>query len=114
MFISLGLSGVVPVIHGLLIYGYRGLENRMSLKWVVISGVLYIIGAVLYAVWTRFRPILSARASSDSHSYAGLNGPVRAHMTFGVARTSSSTFSSSWRQRCICMAWLTPLTIAIP
>ncbi|KAF5643335.1 PHO87-like protein [Fusarium sp. NRRL 25303] len=50
MFIGLGLSGVVPVIHGLFIYGYQGLEDRMSLSWVLLHGVMYIFGAVLYAV----------------------------------------------------------------
>ncbi|RKK13906.1 hypothetical protein BFJ66_g3605 [Fusarium oxysporum f. sp. cepae] len=49
MFIGLGLSGVVPVIHGLFIYGYQGLEDRMSLSWVLLHGVMYIFGAVLYA-----------------------------------------------------------------
>ncbi|RGP70871.1 pho36-regulatory role in lipid and phosphate metabolism [Fusarium longipes] len=50
MFIGLGLSGVVPVIHGAFIYGFKGLEDRMSLSWVILHGAMYIFGAVLYAV----------------------------------------------------------------
>lgn len=50
MFIGLGLSGVVPVIHGVFIYGYSGLEDRMSISWVIAQGAVYIFGAVLYAV----------------------------------------------------------------
>jgi adiponectin receptor len=50
MFIGLGVSGVVPVIHGTCIYGLQGLEERMSLSWVVLHGAMYIFGAVLYAV----------------------------------------------------------------
>ncbi|KAM5354491.1 hypothetical protein ACJ41O_001138 [Fusarium nematophilum] len=50
MFIGLGLSGVVPVIHGAFIYGIQGLEDRMSLSWVALHGAMYIFGAVLYAV----------------------------------------------------------------
>lgn len=50
MFIGLGLSGVVPVIHGVSIYGYSGLEDRMSISWVIAQGTMYIFGAVLYAV----------------------------------------------------------------
>lgn len=50
MFVALGLSGVVPIIHGALIYGFDGLEERMSLSWVVLHGAMYIFGAVLYAV----------------------------------------------------------------
>lgn len=49
MFISLGLSGIVPVVHGISIYGYSGLEDRMSVSWVIFQGALYIFGAVLYA-----------------------------------------------------------------
>ncbi|KAM0343395.1 hypothetical protein ACHAPU_008575 [Fusarium lateritium] len=50
MFIGLGVSGVVPVIHGTYIYGFQGLEERMSLSWVILHGAMYIFGAVLYAV----------------------------------------------------------------
>lgn len=50
MFIGLGSSGVVPVIHGLMLYGWQGLEDRMSLTWVIANGLSNIFGAVLYAV----------------------------------------------------------------
>ncbi|KAH7107339.1 hemolysin-III related-domain-containing protein [Auriculariales sp. MPI-PUGE-AT-0066] len=49
MFVSLGLSGVVPVLHGLTIYGYQSLNERMGLNWVILQGVLYILGAAIYA-----------------------------------------------------------------
>ncbi|KAM0247784.1 hypothetical protein ACHAP5_003792 [Fusarium lateritium] len=62
MFIGLGVSGVVPVIHGTCIYGLQGLEERMSLSWVVLHGAMYIFGAVLYAArW----PERSAPGSFD-------------------------------------------------
>ncbi|KAI1470100.1 HlyIII-domain-containing protein [Daldinia caldariorum] len=50
MFVGLGLSGVVPVCHALGIYGYRALDERMGLNWVLFQGFLYILGAFLYAV----------------------------------------------------------------
>ncbi|KAI1382312.1 HlyIII-domain-containing protein [Hypoxylon crocopeplum] len=50
MFVGLGVSGVVPVCHGLTIYGYRSLEERMGLNWVLFQGFLYIFGAFLYAI----------------------------------------------------------------
>ncbi|KAH7248270.1 mPR-like GPCR protein [Fusarium solani] len=49
MFIGLGLSGFIPVIHGITIYGYKGLENRMSVTRIIIHGAMYIFGAALYA-----------------------------------------------------------------
>ncbi|KAI1454359.1 HlyIII-domain-containing protein [Annulohypoxylon moriforme] len=45
MFVGLGLSGVVPVCHGLSIYGYQSLDERMGLNWVLFQGFLYIFGA---------------------------------------------------------------------
>lgn len=50
MFVGLGVSGVIPVIHGLTIHGYGELNERMGLAWVILQGVLYISGAFIYAV----------------------------------------------------------------
>ena len=50
MFISLGLSGVVPVIHGLATFGFQKLNEQMSVALVATQGAMYIFGAVLYAV----------------------------------------------------------------
>ncbi|PHH72407.1 hypothetical protein CDD83_4948 [Cordyceps sp. RAO-2017] len=50
IFVCLGLSGVVPVIHGVAIDGYQSLEERMSISWIIAHGAMYIFGAVLYAV----------------------------------------------------------------
>ncbi|KAI0456612.1 hemolysin-III channel protein Izh2 [Xylaria acuta] len=50
MFVGLGVSGVVPVLHGLRLYGYQSLNERMGLDWVLLQGGLYIFGAFLYAV----------------------------------------------------------------
>ncbi|KAK5996720.1 ADIPOR-like receptor SPBC12C2.09c [Cladobotryum mycophilum] len=50
MFVSLGVSGIIPVCHGILVDGYPVLEDRMSLSWVILQGAMYIFGAFLYAV----------------------------------------------------------------
>lgn len=50
MFVCLGVSGVVPVVHGITIYGYQELNERMGLSWVILQGFLYILGAFIYAV----------------------------------------------------------------
>ncbi|CAJ2501477.1 Uu.00g043300.m01.CDS01 [Anthostomella pinea] len=49
MFVGLGVSGVVPICHGLVIYGYESLNEQMGLNWVLLEGFLYIFGAFLYA-----------------------------------------------------------------
>ena len=49
MFIGLGVSGVLPVLHGLTIYTYKEMNERMGLNWMLLQGVLYIVGAGLYA-----------------------------------------------------------------
>jgi adiponectin receptor len=50
MFVALGLSAIVPVFHGLTIYGIRNMEERMGLSWLLLQGVFYITGAALYGV----------------------------------------------------------------
>ena len=50
MFVSMGLSALVPVLHGLQLYGYKQLEKQIGLSWLVSQGVLYVAGAAIYAV----------------------------------------------------------------
>jgi adiponectin receptor len=49
MFISMGLSAVIPVIHGISIFGFSRLSQTMALPYVLIQGAFYIFGAGLYA-----------------------------------------------------------------
>ena len=49
MFVLMGLSAVFPVLHGLQIYGVEQMRMTISLDWVVLQGVLYIVGAAIYA-----------------------------------------------------------------
>ncbi|KAK0328465.1 hypothetical protein LTR57_005006 [Friedmanniomyces endolithicus] len=51
MFAAMGLSAVIPVVHGLQLYGSAQLEKQMGLSWVVTQGVLYILGAAIYAIF---------------------------------------------------------------
>ncbi|KAK4570356.1 hypothetical protein LTR86_002436 [Recurvomyces mirabilis] len=58
MFVAMGLSAVVPVIHGLQIYGAEQMEDQIGLSWLVGQGMLYILGAAIYAarIPERWRP----------------------------------------------------------
>ena len=47
VFIVLGISAVVPVTHGLLTHGVYRMRHEMGLDWLVLSGALYIAGALL-------------------------------------------------------------------
>lgn len=49
MFVLMGLSAVVPMLHGVKIYGLEQMRKTASLNWVVFQGALYIIGAGFYA-----------------------------------------------------------------
>ncbi|CAK7239434.1 MAG: hypothetical protein STHCBS139747_000864 [Sporothrix thermara] len=57
LFVALGTSGVVPIVHSLLFLEdgaslgarYRLLNERMGLNWVLLQGLLYVSGAFLYA-----------------------------------------------------------------
>jgi len=51
MFITMGLSSVWSVFHGIELFGYEQLDRQIGLSWMIIEGVLYITGAMIYAVW---------------------------------------------------------------
>jgi adiponectin receptor len=52
MFAGMGISAVFPVFDGLSIFGLEDMEKQMGLSWLVLQGVLYLLGAGLYAVST--------------------------------------------------------------
>lgn len=58
MFVSMGLSAVFPVIHGLQLYGGEQMKRQIGLMWMLLQGFLYILGAGIYAVRVpeRLRP----------------------------------------------------------
>jgi len=58
MFVAMGLSAVVPVFHGLQLYGVEKMTQLIGLPWLLVQGLLYLIGAGLYAarVPERFHP----------------------------------------------------------
>ncbi|CEL51619.1 ADIPOR-like receptor SPBC12C2,09c OS=Schizosaccharomyces pombe (strain 972 / ATCC 24843) GN=SPBC12C2.09c PE=3 SV=1 [Rhizoctonia solani AG-1 IB] len=49
VFLALGLTAIVPVLHGLRLYGFSRLRQEMGLLWLLGSGVLYVTGALIYA-----------------------------------------------------------------
>jgi predicted membrane channel-forming protein YqfA (hemolysin III family) len=85
MFVALGLSAVVPVLHGVKMHGVLEMRDRIGLTWVVLQGVLYILGAGLYAV------IISHAVSCTCANIYRLGGRRDHHqacMTFGEAHIS--------------------------
>ena len=50
MFVAMGLSAIMPVIHGLNLYGMGQMKNSIGLLWLFLEGFLYTAGATIYAV----------------------------------------------------------------
>ena len=50
MFVAMGLSAVFPVLHGLIVFGLQQMISQIGLSWVVLQGLLHILGAGIYAV----------------------------------------------------------------
>lgn len=48
LFVALGGSSVIPVIHAIFLYGFHLSYEVISLKWLAITGSLYMFGAFLY------------------------------------------------------------------
>ncbi|KAK1910857.1 hypothetical protein P3342_008737 [Pyrenophora teres f. teres] len=49
MYVFLGLSSFVPIIHGILLFGLDAMNKRMSLWYYVALGLFHGSGAALYA-----------------------------------------------------------------
>ncbi|PFX18714.1 adiponectin receptor protein 1-like [Stylophora pistillata] len=58
LFLTFGCSGIVPAIHFIVAYGVTLAHRQASIGWMALMGVLYIIGAIMYAtrVPERFFP----------------------------------------------------------
>lgn len=69
MFVAMGLSGLFPISHTWRLYGLRDLAHSVGFYWVALQGVLYILGAGLYAVSSPFhlRPPLLQAVSTTVH-----------------------------------------------
>ncbi|EEB07743.1 hemolysin-III family protein [Schizosaccharomyces japonicus yFS275] len=50
IFTAMGLFGILPVAHAATLYPLGQLLSSMGLGYLILQGVLYIIGAVLYAM----------------------------------------------------------------
>ncbi|KAG8915234.1 hypothetical protein FRC00_006362 [Tulasnella sp. 408] len=58
VFLALGFTGIVPVTHAIRLHGLSTLRYEMGINWLLLSGALYTVGALLYAarVPERFFP----------------------------------------------------------
>lgn len=50
LFAGVGMSAVVPVVHGVWRVGVRQLEDQVGLSWLALQYLVYGAGAMLYAV----------------------------------------------------------------
>ncbi|KAF5303323.1 hypothetical protein FQA39_LY10062 [Lamprigera yunnana] len=50
VFMTFGLSGIVPAIHYGIMEGWLNKMSQKSLGWLLLMGLLYIVGAILYAL----------------------------------------------------------------
>ena len=49
MFVSLGMSSAIPIVHGYLLYGIDNMSRQIGLRWFLFGGSLNILGAIIYA-----------------------------------------------------------------
>ncbi|CAG8668720.1 7776_t:CDS:2, partial [Dentiscutata heterogama] len=48
LFASLGASACFPVLHAIILYGLQLCNDVISLKWMLLTGFSYLVGAVFY------------------------------------------------------------------
>lgn len=49
LFVSVGLSGLLPITHGLLERDVSQLRREAGLDWILLQAALYLLGAYIYA-----------------------------------------------------------------
>lgn len=88
MFVAMGLSALAPVLHSLQLYGVRKTNSLIGLNWLVLQGVLYVLGAAIYAACV-LRQLFEMMLTHASR--LGYQKDLRqATSTIGVARIRSS------------------------
>lgn len=88
MFVAMGLSAVVPVLHGVKLYGLSEIQQRIGLSWLLLQGFLYILGAALYAVSDYYYP---ERRVIDKYRLAGQSELLQGCLIYGEVPIKSST-----------------------
>ncbi|EDU50589.1 adiponectin receptor protein 1 [Pyrenophora tritici-repentis Pt-1C-BFP] len=50
MYAGLGLSFIIPIIHGIMKFGWETQMWRMSLDWMALMTIFNLTGGALYAM----------------------------------------------------------------
>ncbi|CAR27045.1 hypothetical protein ZYGR_0I03180 [Zygosaccharomyces rouxii] len=50
LFVAFGLSALLPIMGGIIKYGFHETWTRIQMKWVILEGIFYIFGAFLYSI----------------------------------------------------------------
>lgn len=71
VFLSFGLSGVIPAVHYSVQEGWLKALDQASLGWLILMGLLYILGTMFYAlrIPERFFPGKFDIWVNHEHSY---------------------------------------------
>jgi predicted membrane channel-forming protein YqfA (hemolysin III family) len=72
MFVAMGMSALVPVIHGVQLYGVKQMQESVGLTWLILQGFLYMLGAGLYAVGYLFFGVFAEAVLIVLDSMAGM------------------------------------------
>lgn len=106
VFTTFGLSGVIPAIHYTILEGWLNAVYFASLGWLILMGVLYILGALIYTfripeclfpgkfdIWFQshqiFHVLVIAAAFVHLH---GITEMFTYRMSIGACAVQSATF----------------------
>ncbi|KAG0068493.1 hypothetical protein BGZ89_004639 [Linnemannia elongata] len=48
LFLAMGLSGLFPIVHGIVLYGFAMAQRAVALNYMFCMGAAYVIGALIY------------------------------------------------------------------
>ena len=93
MFLSMGLSGVMPMTHAALRFGIPQARRQMGWAWYVGEGICYVGGAVIYAVGFVFSDLTDEFAADPIFSQRYPNVSLLDALTYGEAPISFFTYA---------------------
>ena len=85
-YVALGASAVIPLLHGVQLYGLEYMLQYSGMKWYLLELALYGGGVSLYGVSLHAR---CPKSITDNCSLEFQSASHRVNLIFGGARTRS-------------------------
>jgi adiponectin receptor len=64
-FVGTGLSGLAPLIHGIILFGFSKMAKQSGMPYYLAEGFLLLLGALFYMVSINYTRAWIAKRNTD-------------------------------------------------